>query len=142
MITNYIIEKMDYSITVTLPAAADGTQPQTPAGEVHSWSRCAMTKNTHYTDEFVEPQQKYQYRVIAQNLQGRSVPCEPTSVITTLETKNKLRRWTEDETGKRKRGKDGFAPSDYDRCCIIYTINNFYFGIKRVFVLSRSRHME
>ena len=64
------------------------------------------------------PCQKYQYRVIARNLQGNSVPCEPTSVITTLASENgpRKRRWIEDETGKRKRGKDGFAPSDYDRC--------------------------
>ncbi|RNA07318.1 Twitchin [Brachionus plicatilis] len=61
---------------------------------------------------------KYQYRVIAQNMQGRSAPCEPTSVITTPAPENRLRgkKWYEDETGKRRRGRDGFAPSDYDKC--------------------------
>ena len=29
----------------------------------------------------------------------------------------RTRKWAEDENGKRKRGKDGFRPSDYDKCC-------------------------
>ena len=120
MITNYIVERLDCSITVPLagaPPASAGTASADPAANVQTWTRCSMTKNTHFSDELVESNHKYQYRVVAQNLQGRSVPCEPTSVITTLETKSRTKRWTEDETGKRRRGKDGFAPSDYDKCC-------------------------
>ena len=46
------------------------------------------------------------------------MPCEPTSVITTLELEMNIRRkrWLEDENGNRKRGKEGYAPLDYDKC--------------------------
>jgi serine/threonine protein kinase len=46
------------------------------------------------------------------------MPCEPTSVITTLELEMNIRRkrWVEDENGNRKRGKEGYAPIDYDKC--------------------------
>lgn len=39
-------------------------------------------------------------------------------MLTTLESELSKRRqkWTEDENGKRRRGIDGFAPSDYDKC--------------------------
>lgn len=119
MITNYIVERLDYSASVTLNE--NGAEVNKPVTDV--WTRVSMTKKTTFTDETVRPLHKYQYRVIAQNLQGRSVPCEPTSVITTLapeSTSLRSRKWYEDENGKRKRGKDGFAPSDYDKCGIFY----------------------
>ncbi len=124
MITNYIVERLECTVTVALNnnAAAAGSAPApatgpAPQADVQSWSRCTMTKNTHFTDELVESSHRYQYRVVAQNLQGRSQPCEPTSVVTIPEAKSRIKRWTEDENGKRRRGKDGFAPSDYDKCC-------------------------
>ena len=82
------------------------------------WHKCTTTRMTHFTDEMLSPAHKYQYRVVAQNMQGRSVACEPTAVIKTLESEmsNRRKKWLEDETGKRKRGRDGFAPSDYDSC--------------------------
>jgi hypothetical protein len=112
MITNYIVEKLNFSANLQL----NNNSNEAPA-EVHQWTRCSMTKNTYFIDELVEPLHKYQYRVIAQNLQGRSLPCEPTSVITTPDAKSRTKRWVEDETGRRRRGKDGFVPSDYDKCC-------------------------
>ncbi|CAF0846330.1 unnamed protein product [Brachionus calyciflorus] len=110
-ITNYIVERLDYAYTIKL-----NEQEVKPITEL--WTRCSMTKRTHFTDETVRSMHKYQYRVIAQNLQGRSQPCEPTQVITTPapENSNRAKKWYEDETGKRRRGKDGFAPSDYDKC--------------------------
>jgi hypothetical protein len=116
MITNYIVERMECTLTAVLPGSgASATAPQ--SADVQSWSRCTMTKNLFFTDELVESNHRYQYRVVAQNLQGRSQPCEPTSVVTVPEAKSRIKRWTEDENGKRRRGKDGFAPSDYDKCC-------------------------
>ena len=112
-ITNYIVERLDYSYTVKLNENEKEVKPLTEL-----WTRCSMTKRTHFTDETVRSMHKYQYRVIAQNIQGRSLPCEPTSIITTPAPENSLRakKWYEDETGKRRRGKDGFTPSDYDKC--------------------------
>lgn len=102
-ITNYIVERMDIYEDVTFES---------------SWTRCASTRIHFYTDESLKSFSKYQYRVIAENLQGRSVPCEPTSIITTLEKESsiKKKRWIEDENGKRRRGKEGLAPADYDKC--------------------------
>jgi hypothetical protein len=84
-ITSYIVERLDCSATITLTEpAADGQQaPQAPAKEPQ-WQRVYMTRLTHFNDESLDPEHKYQYRVAAQNLQGRSKPCEPTSIITTL----------------------------------------------------------
>ena len=75
LIMNYIVEKLELSATVTL---AGGEKP------AENWTRCSITRLNHFTDETLLPLHKYQFRVIAQNLQGRSKPCEPTSVITTL----------------------------------------------------------
>ena len=98
-ITNYIVERLDLS---------DG-----------QWTRCSRTRLTHFTDEFLKPLSKYQYRVVAENSQGHSLPCEPTAVLTTLESEISKRRkkWLDfDENGKRRRGIEGQAPSDYDKC--------------------------
>ncbi len=85
-ISSYIIEKMELSETIRVESTES------------AWSRCAITRMHHYTDETLLSEHKYQYRVIAQNLQGRSNPCEPTSVITTL-GKSKF-MWL--ETNKKK----------------------------------------
>lgn len=85
-IINYIVERLE--LIVPEPAdpnapADEAPKPQQPQEEPQ-WQRVYMTKATHFNDETVFSQHKYQYRVIAQNLQGRSAPCEPSSVITTL----------------------------------------------------------
>jgi len=61
---------------------------------------------------------RYQFRVSAENGQGVSAPCEPTAVLTTLESElvRRRKRWTEDENGRRRRGQEGLAPADYDKC--------------------------
>jgi len=102
-ITNYIIERLDIHQDITIDS---------------TWTKCSSTRIHYYTDESLKSLSKYQYRVIAENLQGRSMPCEPTSVITTLELEMNIRRkrWVEDENGNRKRGKEGYAPLDYDKC--------------------------
>lgn len=80
MIINYIVERLDCS-----PSKAHLEEGQTPeAAKEPQWQRVYMTKLTHFNDEAVYSEHKYQYRVIAQNLQGRSAPCEPTATITTL----------------------------------------------------------
>jgi hypothetical protein len=102
-ISKYIIEKLDLSANLIVPP---------------EWTRIGTARSTSYVDELVLPVSRYQYRVIAENFHGRSVPCEPTSVITTPESNDnyKKRRFNnEDANGRRKRGKDGFAPSDYDK---------------------------
>ena len=75
-ITSYIVEKIELNETIKLESIES------------SWYRCSITRMTHYTDETLLSEHKYQYRVIAQNLQGLSIPCEPTSIITTLRKKN------------------------------------------------------
>lgn len=49
---------------------------------------------THCTVENLSPSHDYQFRVIAENLYGRSDPCEPSSLVQTV---------TEQE-GRRKKG--------------------------------------
>lgn len=99
-ITGYIIERLDLS----------DENPQ--------WKRVSRTRLFHYSDEFLKPVSKYQYRITAENSQGFSLPCEPTAVLTTLESEYNKRRqkWVEDENGKRRRGVEGLNPSDYDKC--------------------------
>jgi len=98
-ITGYLVERLDLS---------------SPNPE---WKRVSRTRGLHYTDEFLTSQHKYQFRIIAENSQGCSQPCEPTAVLTTLESEMSKRRqkWAEDENGKRRRGIDSYRPSDYDR---------------------------
>jgi hypothetical protein len=69
MITNYVVERLDVHEEISISS---------------NWTKCSTTRIHYYTDESLKSARKYQYRVIAENLQGRSVPCEPTSVITTL----------------------------------------------------------
>jgi hypothetical protein len=69
MITNYVVERLDVHEEISLSS---------------SWTKCSTTRIHYYTDESLKAMNKYQYRVIAENLQGRSAPCEPTSVISTL----------------------------------------------------------
>lgn len=80
MIINYVVERLDCGDAQT--QTPEGQAPEEPKEPL--WQRVYMTKLTHFNDETVFSEHKYQYRVSAQNLQGRSGPCEPTSVITTL----------------------------------------------------------
>lgn len=52
---------------------------------------------THCTAEGLSPSHDYQFRVIAENLYGRSEPCEPTSLIQTVS----------EQEGRRKKGLGG-----------------------------------
>ena len=54
---------------------------------------------------------------MAENLQGRSAPSEPSEIILTKESEAERRRKRIGEDGKRKRGQAGPIPSDYDKCC-------------------------
>ena len=66
-ITNYSVEKLEIKNENSAPV----------------WIRCGITRNTNFNDETVYPVSKYQYRVVADNMLGRSAPCDPTPVITT-----------------------------------------------------------
>ena len=76
-ITNYVVERSEVSSD----------------GQSSIWVRCATTKKTSFTDQTLSSSHSYQFRVYAENLQGRSTPTDPTPVITTkgsfLSTKNK-----------------------------------------------------
>lgn len=52
-ITGYIIERLDLS------------------DESPVWKRVSRTRGLHFTDEFLMSQQKYQYRIMAENSQGK-----------------------------------------------------------------------
>lgn len=69
-----------------------------------SLSFCLISRFTHCTVEGLSPSHDYQFRAIAENLYGRSDPCEPTSLIQTV---------TEQE-GRRKKGLGG-ADGMWDR---------------------------
>lgn len=99
-ITAYIVERLDLSTE----------NPQ--------WHKVSRTRLLHFTDEFLTSTHRYQFRITAENSQGASPPCEPTAVLTTLESDllRRRKKWTEDENGKRRRGQEGQAPSDYDKC--------------------------
>lgn len=115
-ITNYIVERLDVYEDITLDS---------------NWIKCATTRIHYFTDESLTSSSKYQYRVIAENLQGRSAPCEPSSVITTLEKENfRRKKWIEDENGIRRRGKEGMIPQDYDKCGKKFNIIETFFSLK------------
>ena len=58
-VTQYIVEKLEPPMT--------------------KWIRCATTRFTHCAVEHLSATKQYQFRVCAENLNGRSVPCEPSS---------------------------------------------------------------
>ena len=47
------------------------------------WIRCCTTRFSHCSVENLSPTKQYQFRVTAENLNGRSDPCEPTSELLT-----------------------------------------------------------
>ena len=58
-VTQYVVEKLEPSMT--------------------KWIRCCTTRFNHCSVENLSPTNKYQFRVSAENVNGRSEPCEPTS---------------------------------------------------------------
>jgi len=98
-ITHYIIERKEENMT--------------------SWIRCNTSRFAFTTAENLSPCHDYQFRVMAENLYGRSEPCEPTSIVKTVteqEGRKKKGLALEDDEGRRRRGKyDGPKPSDYDK---------------------------
>lgn len=67
----------------------------TPRGYSNVHALFIFLRFTHATVEQLSPSHDYQFRVIAENLYGRSEPCEPTALIKTD---------TEQE-GRRKKGE-------------------------------------
>lgn len=47
------------------------------------WTRSGTVRSTTHWIENLEPNHKYQFRVIAENAQGRSKPSEPTQTVLT-----------------------------------------------------------
>jgi len=98
-ITQYIVEKLEQGMA--------------------NWIRCGATRFTFSTIEQLSPSHDYQFRVIAENLYGRSDPCEPTSLIKTVteeEGRAKKGLGGFDDEGRRKRSKyTGPKPDNYDR---------------------------
>jgi len=84
--------------------------------EMASWIRCSLTRFATCRIENLVPGKEYQFRVMAENLHGRSEPCEPCTT-TTEETKQKQHKgYGFDEDGNRIRGKyDGPKITDYDK---------------------------
>ena len=62
-VTQYIVEKLEPPMT--------------------KWIRCCTTRFSHCSVENLSPTKQYQFRVTAENLNGRSDPCEPTSELLT-----------------------------------------------------------
>jgi serine/threonine protein kinase len=97
-ITQYVVEKLEPS--------------------TGKWIRCATPRFTHAKIEGLSPGQDYQFRVSAENLYGRSEPCEPTGIIKTEDSAPRKPRKGEmyDELGRRIRGKyDGPKIDNYDK---------------------------
>lgn len=69
--------------------------PPTPHGYSNTYALFICRRFTHATVEQLSPSHDYQFRVIAENLYGRSEPCEPTALIKTD---------TEQE-GRKKKGE-------------------------------------
>ena len=58
-VTQYVVEKLEPPMT--------------------KWIRCCVTRFTHCAVENLSATKQYQFRVSAENLNGRSQPCEPSS---------------------------------------------------------------
>ncbi|KAF0299363.1 Twitchin [Amphibalanus amphitrite] len=111
-VTNYIIEKREHPMT--------------------SWIRCGNTRladslqrndmlmlwfTTHEAQGLTSGK-TYSFRVIAENIYGRSDPSVESSAITTQETAKKkgdVKKYEVDENGKRIRGKSDQKVDNYDQ---------------------------
>uniref|UniRef100_A0A0N5A493 non-specific serine/threonine protein kinase n=1 Tax=Parastrongyloides trichosuri TaxID=131310 RepID=A0A0N5A493_PARTI len=82
------------------------------------WTECAKTRYCCSTIEHLKSNNKYEFRVIAENKYGKSEPCEATNVIEMPESKRRNKgNYMVDETGKLIRGT-GPASSNYDNFVI------------------------
>ncbi|XP_047491377.1 twitchin-like isoform X5 [Penaeus chinensis] len=96
-INNYIIEKRE------LP--------------MESWIKCANTRLTTAQIKGLSPGHKYQFRIYAENVYGRSDPSAVTSIVETpapVSKKPKKKQYELDETGKKIRGRKEVV-DDYDK---------------------------
>uniref|UniRef100_A0A183D9J5 Fibronectin type-III domain-containing protein n=1 Tax=Gongylonema pulchrum TaxID=637853 RepID=A0A183D9J5_9BILA len=96
MITNYIVERRE---------AAGG-----------QWEQCAKSRYTYLTIEGLKPKHTYEFRIIAENKHGLSIPCESTAPVAIPEQRIRKkghdgRRF--DDLGKIVHGK-GPASDNYD----------------------------
>lgn len=75
---------------------------------MESWIKCCTTRLTTAQVTGLSPGHKYEFRICAENVYGRSDPSTPTSVVETpapKTKKHKRREYEVDETGKKIRGK-------------------------------------
>ncbi|KAL7668242.1 hypothetical protein ACOME3_008952 [Neoechinorhynchus agilis] len=100
-ITNYVIERQE-----------QGSDDWVRSGFV----RRACKLNI----EHLQPGHGYRFRVMAENMYGRSVPSETTEFVTTqnslLKRKATLGVYGADSDGKPIRGLKGHTPLNYDKC--------------------------
>ncbi len=97
-ITNYIIEKREPSMT--------------------SWIACGRTRFCLHQVTGLNPQRSYEFRVLAENIFGKSDPSEVTPLITTKASQKDLvkRRMMQiDQHGKKIRGKNEGKQANYDQ---------------------------
>ena len=75
---------------------------------MESWIKCANTRLTTAQITGLSPGHKYQFRVYAENVYGRSDPSTPSAVIETpapAVKKPRRKEYEIDETGKKIRGR-------------------------------------
>uniref|UniRef100_A0A0N5C6U2 non-specific serine/threonine protein kinase n=1 Tax=Strongyloides papillosus TaxID=174720 RepID=A0A0N5C6U2_STREA len=82
------------------------------------WSECNRTRYCCSTIEHLKPNNKYEFRVIAENKYGKSEACEATNAVEMPENKRRNKgAYKVDETGKLIRG-EGLPSSNYDNFVI------------------------
>ncbi|XP_037070961.1 twitchin-like isoform X2 [Pollicipes pollicipes] len=97
-VTNYVIEKREHPMS--------------------TWIRCANTRFTVHEAQGLTPGQTYSFRVIAENIYGRSAPSDESTPITTRDVtkkKEQKRKYEVDENGKRIRGRADKPVDNYDQ---------------------------
>lgn len=99
VVTQYVVEKLE--------------------PPMKNWLRACVTRFTHGTVESLSSGHDYQFRIIAENLFGKSEPCEPTGIIHTPDESDSGKHKPSlgyDEYGRRVRGKyNGPKIDNYDK---------------------------
>ncbi|CAG0924894.1 unnamed protein product, partial [Notodromas monacha] len=97
-VTSYIVERREEPMT--------------------SWIRCGTTRLTSHQVTELSPGKTYEFRVMAENVYGRSDPSATSRSVhlPDVEKKDKSKkRYEFDETGKKIRGRADEKPKDYDQ---------------------------
>ncbi|ESO03551.1 hypothetical protein HELRODRAFT_191869 [Helobdella robusta] len=94
-ITQYIVEKREEGMS--------------------NWVRCAPTRFAFACIEGLSPSHNYEFRVIAENLYGRSQPSEPVTLKTVSEQEGRQRKGLAPEDENKKKKYTGPKPDNYDR---------------------------